>query len=243
MIAVLLTGRAGSKSIPGKNVYPVLGRPLAFYPMWAALRAGAVDTRFVSTDSPEIAGLARSLGITVIDRPDDLAGDTAELVDAIRHALRIIGEVEYLVTMHCNVAYHRQGLVEECIATLQADAEADSCVSGYLDRAVHPYRTRRVVEGCLQPWLEVPPGTSSNRQALDPCFVLDGAARVMRVDRCFPPSGPSPFAYLGNRVIPVVNGRGGDVHGMEDVAVAEELLRRDGWTQGIVGDPQAGSPL
>ena len=32
MNVILLTGRGGSKSIPGKNVYPILGRPLTYLP-------------------------------------------------------------------------------------------------------------------------------------------------------------------------------------------------------------------
>ena len=48
MNVILLTGRGGSKSVPGKNVYPVLGRPLAFYPMTAAKRARELKTRDAS---------------------------------------------------------------------------------------------------------------------------------------------------------------------------------------------------
>ena len=53
MNVVLLTGRGGSKSIPGKNLHPILGRPLCFYPMKAALGAERVDAVYVSTDEGE----------------------------------------------------------------------------------------------------------------------------------------------------------------------------------------------
>jgi CMP-N-acetylneuraminic acid synthetase len=42
MYIAILMGRKGSKGFPGKNLYPVLGKPLSFYPMKAA------------NDSPEI---------------------------------------------------------------------------------------------------------------------------------------------------------------------------------------------
>lgn len=233
MNVVLLTGRGGSKSIPGKNVYPLLGRPLTFYPMTAALQARRVDRIYVTTDDPAIKSVARELGIRIIHRPAELSQDDSELTDAIVHALGEIEEpVDILVTMHCNCAVHRSGLVDECIDKLLAHPEADSCVSGHSDKSVHPFRTKRMgKDGFLHTWMEMPESTSTNRQALDGCFILDGACRAMRVARCFPPRGQRPFTYLGNKILPVENLSDGDVHGMEDVVLAEYRLREMGWEE------------
>lgn len=199
--------------------------------MMAAKQARLLDAIFVSTDSEDIKQVASSQGIQVIDRPPALSRDDSELVDAILHAMQVIGrEIELLVTMHCNCAVHRPGLVDQCIEKLLGDPEADSCVSGTTMRSVHPFRTRRVApDGTLHPWLDAPAQTSSNRQSLEGCFVLDGAARVMRVARCFPPHGKPPFGYLGNRILAVENASGGDVHGLDDIVVAEYQLRQLGW--------------
>lgn len=231
MTVILLTGRGGSKSVPGKNVYPLLGRPLAFYPMMAAKQARKVDRVYVSTDSGEIKQVARDLRISIIDRPPELAQDDSELVDAITHAMSVIGgEIRYLITMHCNCAVHRPGLIDDCIILMDKHPEADSCVTGYIDQSVHPYRTKRIdADGYLQPWVEIPEGTSTNRQALGSCFILDGAARVMRVERCFPPRGQRPFTYLGQRTLYMLNDSGGDVHSLADLARAETYLRRAGF--------------
>lgn len=226
---VLLTGRAGSKSVVGKNIYPVLGRPLAWYPMQAAKEAELVDEIFISTDSQELKSLAQSCDINFIERPSELAQDKSELVDAILHALEQIGKVEYLVTMHCNCGVHRQGLVDECIRLLQSDSSADSVVTGYVDHSVHPFRTRKKMpDGTLEPWMEIPEGASSNRQSLEPCFILDGAVRVMRVQSCFPPSGVAPFGYLGKRLLSLENDQVGDVHSLDDIKLTEDRLTQLG---------------
>lgn len=230
---VLLTGRGGSKSVKGKNVYPVLGRPLVFYAMYAAKQAELVDDVFVSTDCEDIKQIAKEMGINVVDRPKELSLDSSELVDAIDHAVAYIGEeINFLITMHCNCGVHRPVLVDEAITRLSGNPEADSCVSGHIDRSVHPYRTKKVAaDGTLSTWLDMPGNTSTNRQNLEPCFVLDGAVRVMRYSNCFPPSGQPPFSYLGNKILYIENTSGGDVHSVEDIVLTEYLLKEMGWKE------------
>ena len=228
---ILLTGRAGSKSVTGKNVYPVLGRPLAYYPMHAAKQSKLAHDIYVSTDCKDIKRLASEMGIKVIDRPDNIAHDQSELIDTINHALDVINEdINFLITMHCNCGVHREGLVDQAIKVMIDSPNVDSCVSGYIDHSIHPYRTKMVNSDCtLSPWLEMPEGTSTNRQNLPPCFILDGAARVMRLKSCFPPDGQPPFTYLGKKIRYIENSTGGDVHSLTDIAITEFLLKQIGW--------------
>src|SRR5258705_507775 len=54
MICALLLGRHGSAGLPGKNIYPVLGRPLIAYPLMAARDSTRIDRTYESTDSAAI---------------------------------------------------------------------------------------------------------------------------------------------------------------------------------------------
>jgi N-acylneuraminate cytidylyltransferase len=233
MNVALLMGRGGSKSIVNMNVRQTLGRPLVSYPMWAALKAEKIDRVMVTTDCPLIQAVARENGVEVIERPPELSRDDSQMVDGVTHALEVIGEeVEFLVTMHCNCATHGAGLIDACISRLEENPDADACVSGVIDKSVHPFRTRRLTqEGRLEPWFEIPPGTSSNRQALEPCVILDGAARAIRVANCLPPHGNPPFSYLGKNILMVENPGGLDVHDEDDLLHTERFLRDLGWTE------------
>ena len=233
MNVALLMGRRGSKSVLAKNVRPVMGRALFLYPLLAAKSAAAIDRVMVSTDCPEIQRLARDHGVEIIERPESIAGDRAEMSDAIVHALEVIGEpVQYLVGMHCNSAIHRAGLIDDCIARLEQQPEADSCVSGVIEKSVHPIRTRKLnAQGMLEPWFEIDPTVSCNRQTMDPCIILDGAARVMRVASCFPIKGTQPFPYLGRTVLFEDNPGGRDVHDEDDFILVEKHLRAQGWSE------------
>jgi CMP-N-acetylneuraminic acid synthetase len=72
----VIPARGGSKRVPGKNVRPLFGVPLLSYTIDAALSSGVFEQVIVSTDSPEIAHLARESGADVpFLRDPELADD------------------------------------------------------------------------------------------------------------------------------------------------------------------------
>jgi CMP-N,N'-diacetyllegionaminic acid synthase len=94
-VIAVIPARGGSKGLPGKNVRPVCGKPLIAWTIEKAQRARHVDVILVTTDSAEIAKVARMLGATVpFARPAELATDQASTYDVIRHALAYYRDVE-----------------------------------------------------------------------------------------------------------------------------------------------------
>ena len=87
-----ICARGGSKGVPGKNIRPVLGRPLISYTIQQALEHKEIDRVFVSTDSPQIADVARDFGAEVpFLRPQELATDSApKIPKALKRNLRNI---------------------------------------------------------------------------------------------------------------------------------------------------------
>jgi len=73
MIAALVLGREASTGFPGKNTYPVLGRPLLLYPILAAKNSRHVGEVYLSTDSETYKKIGRKQGVIIIDRPPELA--------------------------------------------------------------------------------------------------------------------------------------------------------------------------
>lgn len=83
-----ITVRAGSKGVPGKNWRALAGVPLYAHSLRQAVATGVFDRIAVTTDAPEIlAGAARYGATDVIERPAELAGDTAGKVPSIVHAV------------------------------------------------------------------------------------------------------------------------------------------------------------
>ena len=84
-----ICARGGSRGVPGKNVRPLAGHPLIAYTIAVARRCPFIDRVVVSTDSAEIAAVARDYGAEVpFLRPAELATHTAAKVPAIQHAVR-----------------------------------------------------------------------------------------------------------------------------------------------------------
>ncbi|MBK9140868.1 MAG: pseudaminic acid cytidylyltransferase [Candidatus Melainabacteria bacterium] len=93
----IIPARGGSKRIPGKNVRIFAGKPIISYSIESALKSGCFDRVMVSTDSSEIARIARQHGAEVpFLRADETAGDTtgmAEVVIEVLHRYRDEGTV------------------------------------------------------------------------------------------------------------------------------------------------------
>jgi CMP-N,N'-diacetyllegionaminic acid synthase len=83
----LVPARAGSVRVPGKNVAPLAGHPLLAYSIAAARESGLFEAILVSTDSDEIAAVARRYGARVIMRPEAMATATSPDIEWVRHAL------------------------------------------------------------------------------------------------------------------------------------------------------------
>lgn len=101
----VITARIGSKRIPKKNIKLFLGKPMISYSIEAAKASGAFDRVIVSTDSDEIADIAKQYGAEVpFLRPAELACDKANSDDVVVHSHDWItanwGQIDYLCCIY-----------------------------------------------------------------------------------------------------------------------------------------------
>lgn len=88
-ILCVIGARGGSKGLAGKNVRPLLGKPLIGWTIEQALACPDIDRVVVSTDCPLIAKVAQQFGADVpFVRPAELANDTAGKWQVWQHALQ-----------------------------------------------------------------------------------------------------------------------------------------------------------
>lgn len=241
-LAIVL-GRAGSKGVPGKNVRPIAGRPCAAWTIEMAQRAEAVRAVVVSSDAPELLDLARSMDAMAVDRPAHLAGDTATVDAAARHAVQSVSAglpwsvdpLTPIVILYANVPVRPGDLIDRAVARLQ-ESGCDSVQSYERVGKHHPLWMVRLdgQSGSLTPWQ----GTQLNggiyrRQDLPPAYLPDGGvialtrrALMLEVDGV----EPGPHAFFGSDLRGIISPPGSvvDIDDEVDVLRAEAMLLRGG---------------
>lgn len=101
----LIPARGGSKGIPHKNIRPLCGLPLIGYSINVARELADDADICLSTDDPEIAAVARSMGLEVpFMRPEALATDKSGSYEVMLHALDF---------------YRDRGIDYDCLVLLQ----------------------------------------------------------------------------------------------------------------------------
>lgn len=129
--------RGGSKGVPGKNIKPLLGKPLIAYTIETALQTPLLNDVIISTDAIEIANVAQQYGANVpFMRPNDLASDTASKWPVFIHALESYEKlynvtVDYLVDMDVTVPLKNADDINGAIQKALDDVSVDVVITGY----------------------------------------------------------------------------------------------------------------
>lgn len=88
VILCTICARGGSKGVPGKNIRPLMGKPLIAHTIDQARASGLFHSIAVSSDSDAILAAAGEHGADLlIKRPAELATDESGKLPAILHAL------------------------------------------------------------------------------------------------------------------------------------------------------------
>lgn len=129
----IIPARGGSKGVPGKNIREIGGKPLIAWSIEQSKNILGVEHVVVSTDSEEIADVARRYGAEVpFMRPTDLAADTTATEPVLLHALERYAEKGYepdaVILLQPTSPLRLPGSLARAIAKFEDD-QADSLVS------------------------------------------------------------------------------------------------------------------
>jgi len=146
-IIAIIPARGGSEKIPNKNLKKFCGKPLIAWTISAAIKSGVFDRVIVSTDSLQIAGMAKKYGAeTPFLRPKEIAGATIGIEPTLRHAYEWLRDNEGYKTDAIALLFATSPLrqkfhIREAIETFRKSG-ADSVVAVNETPANHtPYWT------------------------------------------------------------------------------------------------------
>jgi hypothetical protein len=246
MIAALLLGRKGSLGFPGKNTFPILGRPLCAYPLLAARHAREVDHIYVSTDDEKIMGIAREYGAEIIVRPPELATKEALGEDAYVHGYKVIKDkttkqgktIDLMILLFCNAATVLAETIDEGIKVLRKNPDYDSAVTVSRYNMWSPLRARKIAEdGLLHPFIPFetfgdPRTLNCDRDSQGDVWFADMGVSIVR-PHCLEnlDDGLLPQKWMGQRIYPLKQWGGLDVDYEWQIPQVEYWLRQHGYIQ------------
>jgi CMP-N-acetylneuraminic acid synthetase len=227
-LAVILA-RAGSKGLPDKCVLPLAGRPVIAYTIAHAQQSRYVTDIVLTTDSPRARSLAHAAGIDVIDRPAELAADTARVDDAVRHAVQQYeaedgGRVDVVVILYGNVPVRGEGIIDRCVNHL-IEARCDSVRTLTPAGKHHPDWAHKLDDDRM---IQHRVNSIHRRQELEPVYFHDSAVIVVTRDALFAAAGQDdPHRFFGADRRGVVQNPEDtvDIDTRADFYLAEAILR------------------
>ena len=189
-VYALIPARGGSKSVPKKNIRDFDGHPLIAYSIAAARITPGIDRVIVSTDSEEIADIARYYGAEVpFLRPSAYAGDASPDIDFVRHAIGYFLEnegscAEYLVHLRPTTPLRLPRIISEGIDLIRSIKESTSLRSGHIC-ASPPYKWFKAgAKHYWEPLMQgmTPDDANKPRQDFPDVYIPNGYVDVLKSD-------------------------------------------------------------
>jgi N-acylneuraminate cytidylyltransferase len=224
-VVAVIPARGGSKTVPGKNIRPLAGRPLIAWSIEVGRQVPEIDRIIVSTDDAQIASVSREHGAEVYARPPHLATDEALVIDALKDLIGTLQaeheQPEWLILLEPTCPLRTADDVRACLQLL-AQGGYDS-VATFKEADLNPHRAWRIVEGIPEvfipgavPWLP--------RQKLPKAYQLNGAVYVFRTKLL---AAETKSLLLGKSAAVVMpRDRSQDIDDSVDFAIVEALLKK-----------------
>jgi len=223
-VVAVIPARGGSKSVPGKNVRPLGGKPLLVWSIEVARQVSEIDRILVSTDDTQIGAVSRLHGAEVYPRPEHLATDDALVIDALKDLIGTLnaeGETpEWIVLLEPTCPLRTAGDVRECLKLVEQGG-FDS-VATFKDAEWNPQRAWKLIDGVPEvfipgaiPWLP--------RQKLPKAYQLNGAVYVFRAEMLQKETKSLLLGKLGAVLMP--RERSQDIDDNLDFTIVEALLK------------------
>lgn len=179
----IITARGGSKRIPKKNIKEFCGKPIMAYSIEAAIDSQLFDEIMVSTDSEEIAEIAKRYGASVpFMRSEKTSDDYATTNDVLREVLYEYKErgqcFELMVCLYPTAPFVTGEKLRKAVELMESgDVDAVTPVVRF---SFPPQRAFVVRDGFLQ--YRYPEYKNARSQDLEPVYHDCGQFYVMKAD-------------------------------------------------------------
>jgi len=200
-VLALITARAGSKRLPGKNIRLLGNKPLISWSIDIVRNIPEICDILVSTDDKNIASICKDAGAYVPWlRPDELATDTASSVDVALHALNWYeakkGLVDGLLLLQPTSPFRTKENIQRGIE-LFINHNFQSII-GVSPTSDHPMWTLKIQDDFLVPFMQEH-GIGIRSQDLPPSYVMNGYFYLIA-----PKELRAQHSFIGPKTLPLL---------------------------------------
>jgi len=122
----LIPARAGSKGLPGKNTREFHGISLLSWTVESAIASRVFNEIAVTTDDPEVKKIAKSFGVTVLDRPIEVAQDASLASDYLKYHSQLIKKFEFMMLLQVTSPLRNTHDIQESFRVLTESNDEDT---------------------------------------------------------------------------------------------------------------------
>lgn len=179
-VLAVIPAKSISKRIPNKNIKLMASKPMIAYILETISKVKGIDRVIVSTDSKNIAKIAKKYGAEVpFLRPKELTRDDTPALSVLQHAVAELKEkdgysADYVFLLYPTSPLLKKERVEEALA-IALERNSDSVISGTLDKGHYWIE----VEGG---WNRLYPIKQVNSQYQVPLFKENGAIYLTKTE-------------------------------------------------------------
>ena len=225
----IIPARGGSRGVPRKCVRDLLGKPVIAYTITAAMEAKRIDRVVVTTDDRKAKEIAETYNIITVDRPAELAADTARIDDAMRHCCKELEQKnnykpDVIVLLYGNVPVRAEGIIDKTIERL-IKTNADSVQTFAPVGKFHPYWLYQLDNDRATKYID---NQVFQRQDLPQLYTIDGAVGAVKYEALMAAQGSDdPHAFWGTdrRGLIQESYETVDIDNLRDLYLAEAVLR------------------
>jgi len=229
-----ICARGGSKGVPGKNVRSLLGKPVIAWSVEQAKAAGIFECVAVSSDAKDILAAAKAAGADyLIDRPAEMATDTASKLPAIRHAAldveRIRGvKFETMVDIDATSPLRFTSDIVGAVKLME-DTGATSVITGAPSRRSPYFNLVEVDDAGIVALSKPLPHRVERRQDGPRCYDMNASIYVWKRDVFIE---DQRVFYPDTRLFVMPEDRSIDIDSEVDFIVVEALMARRSYQAG-----------
>lgn len=187
-IVTFIPARGGSKGIMNKNIIKIDKKPLIFYSIDISKKINLINQTFVSSNSKKILDISKTLGATIIKRPEKISGDRATDIQAFKHFYKYYKrtykkKIDLIIHLRATTPFRKKKTIIKLINIMMKNRQYSS-LRCFVKSSHSPYKMYTKEKNSAEPFVNTQKELHSlGRQFIKQTFNHVGYVDIIRPEQ------------------------------------------------------------